>query len=127
MKKYLKLIVVFVSAATFLSGVVQLIKPGLVLNIVGAESTETSAFFFSTVGMFMALFGGLMIHAVYSARPQAVAVFWSMLQKAGAFAVVSIGVIQGLFGFLATGVALFDLFCAIVFFLYLRQIKHELD
>jgi len=127
MKKYLKLIVLLVSLITLMSGLIQLIKPGFVMKIIGVESSQTSMFFFAIVGMFMALFGGLMIHAIYSSRPQSAAVFWGVLQKAGAFTFLSTGIVMGIFNFLASGVAVFDLFCAIVYFMYLRQLKHELD
>jgi hypothetical protein len=126
MKKYINIIVVFIAVATLLSGLVQLVKPTFVMNIVGAENNGNSSFFFALVGTFMALFGGLMVHNVYSAKPQRASVFWSMLQKAVAFVFLSLGIAIGIFNLLAIGVALFDLFGAIAYVLYMRQLKDEL-
>lgn len=123
MKKFLNLVVVLISIATILSGAVQMISPQTVLTVVGGEITPTSSHFFGIVGMFMTLFGGLMLHTVYSARPQGAAVLWCALQKLGAFVAVGLGVINGLFSMMASSVAIFDLFSGILFLYYLKQIN----
>lgn len=122
MNKFLNLIVILISIATVVSGLVQMISPTTVMTLIKADITATSAHFFGIVGMFMALFGGLMLHAVYSPRPQRPAIFWSALQKLGAFAAVGLGIINGIFGPLAASVALFDLFSGIFFLYYLKKI-----
>ena len=88
----------------------QLIMPAFVLDFIGGETTPTSEHFFAIIGMFMTLFGGLMLHAVYSAQPQRPAILWSAFQKLGAFTAVSLGFVSGIFSPLAYGVAFFDLF-----------------
>ena len=121
MDKFVNLIVILISIATVLSGLTQLVMPGLVLDFVGATIDETSAHFFAIVGMFMTLFGGLMLHAVYSATPQKPAVLWCAFQKLGAFAAVGLGIMNGIFMPIAAGVAIFDLFSGLFFLYYLKR------
>lgn len=120
MKKYLNLAVVIISLITLSSGLAQVFMPAVVLNLIGAEATPLSTHLFGIVGMFMALFGGLMLHAVYSARAGQEAIWWCAFQKLGAFGAVSLGVLNGLFSVLALGVALFDLFSGILFLYYIK-------
>ena len=126
MRKIINLIVILISAATILSGMTQLVMPRFVMGVIGAEITETSAHFFAIVGMFMALFGGLMIHALYSAIPQRPAILWCAFQKLGAFIVVGLGILNGIFAPIAMGVALFDLFSGLIFLYYLKLSRNEL-
>ncbi len=100
-----------------------MIMPGFVLGIIGAEITVTSSHFFAIVGMFMALFGGLMLHAIYSAQPQRPAILWCAFQKLGAFAAVTLGVFTGVFSVLAMAVAIFDLVSGAIFLYYLKITK----
>ena len=125
MKKYLNLTVVLISVATILSGLTQVFAPAFVLGIIGAEVTPTSAHFFAIIGMFMALFGGLTLHAVYSAIANPVAITWAAFQKLGAAVAVGVGIATGIFSMLAAAVALFDLFSGILFLYYVNRIKKE--
>lgn len=122
-KKYLSFIVLLISIVTILSGLTQVVAPGFVLGVIGAEVNATSAHFFGIVGMFMALFGALMIHNMYAVQTSPVTVFWCGMQKLGAFVAVSLGVFNGVFSVLAMGVAIFDLFSAGIFFFFIKTIK----
>ncbi|MEX0882972.1 MAG: patatin [Cyclobacteriaceae bacterium] len=122
-KKYLSLMVVIISLITIISGLLQLISPAFVLGFIGAEITSTSSHLFAIVGMFMALFGSLMLHTIYSAHTSQEAILWCSLQKLGAFVAVSLGVLKGLFALIAIGVAVFDLFSGILFLYFLKIIK----
>ncbi len=123
MKKIIHLLIIVISIATIMSGLAQVIAPSLVLGVIGAEITASTNHFFAIIGMFMALFGGLMLHTIYSAESSKVAVLWSALQKLGAFVAVGLGVMSGLFSALAWGVALFDLFSGLLFLYYLKSIR----
>jgi hypothetical protein len=125
MKKFIDLIVVLISAATLVSGFVQMVAPKFVLGFVGAEISPTAAHFFAIVGMFMVLFGALMLHNIYSAETSRVAILWCAFQKLGAFAAVTLGVINGVFSSLAIGVAVFDLFSGILFLYYLKTVNSD--
>ncbi|SEI86290.1 hypothetical protein SAMN05192553_101586 [Cyclobacterium xiamenense] len=122
--RYIELLVVLIAFITLLSGLVQLIHPSFVLNFVGkAAATPESAHLFAIVGMFMALFGGMVLHAVYGSVSNTQIILWSSFQKFGAFVAVTVGVFKGLFSILALSVAIFDLFSGIVFLLYLRTLR----
>jgi hypothetical protein len=121
MRKYLNMIVIVISVATVFSGLLQMISPNTVLSFIKGDITPASSHFFAIVGMFMTLFGGLMLHAVFSAVPQRPAILWCALQKLGAFAAVGLGIMNGIFAPVAGAVALFDLFSGLIFLYYLKM------
>lgn len=126
MKKIIQILIVLISLATLLSGAVQMIAPGFVLKIVGAESTLTTRHFFAIVGMFMCLFGALMLWTVYQAKPATGTVMICALQKLGASAAVALGIGGGVFQMPAAGVALFDGISGILFIYYFLILRrHE--
>jgi hypothetical protein len=111
-------VLVVIAAATVLSGVVQMLRPAIVLGVVGGEATPTSSHFFGIVGMFMLLFGGAMLQALFSDTPQRIVVFWASLQKLGAAAAVGLGVSHAIFSSTALLVAGFDLGSGVLGFWY---------
>ncbi|WP_162339718.1 patatin [Cyclobacterium salsum] len=126
--RYIELLVVFIGFITLFSGLIQLVKPTFILGFVGKTgSSPEAAHFFAIVGMFMALFGGMVLHAVYSSVSNKQIILWSAIQKFGAFIAVAMGVFIGLFSVLALGVAIFDLFSGIVFLLYLKILRSDND
>ncbi len=122
-KDVLYKILVLISVATVVSGALQVVKPGLVLDVIGGESTDTSRHFFGIVGMFMVLFGGAMLHALLSEAHHPVVVLWAGLQKVGAFAAVGLGVWRELLSALALGVAGFDLMSGLLILWYWLTIR----
>ena len=124
-RKSLRLIILIISVLTVIAGAVQVINPGFVLSAIQGEASPTAVQLFATIGLFMFLFGGLMIHSLYSAYPDKVVVFWSGLQKAGAAIAVFIGISKGLFSSTAALVAGFDLLSALLFFIYLTNKKRK--
>ncbi|WP_417613303.1 patatin [Owenweeksia hongkongensis] len=125
MKKFINLIVVVISVLTVVSGLTQVVMPGFVLIVIGAEVTDISKHLFGIVGMFMALFGSLMLHTVYQTHTSRTAVFWCAMQKLGAFVAVSLGVYNELFSWMALGVAIFDLISGILFLYYIKTLKEN--
>lgn len=121
--KTFRLLVLVISVLTMVSGLVQMVRPDVVLAFVGGESTPATRHFFGIVGMFMLLFGGLITQALYEAQPSRVAFLWGGLQKIGASVAVGLGILHGLFSPLAGLVAGFDLVSGILFFIYLRSLK----
>src|SRR5688572_6577334 len=103
MERWLRLALVAIAVATVVSGAVQLIAPGFVLGFLEAEASPSSRHFFGIVGMFMVLFGGLMLHALARPKENPAAFLWAGLQKLGACAAVGLGVARGLFSPLALG------------------------
>jgi len=124
MKKYLRPILLLISVSTLISGAMQVIVPAYVLNFVGAAIDLTSKQLFATIGMFMFLFGGMMIHALYHEEDNRVVVIWSAFQKIGASIAVTTGIIKGIFLPVAGLVAAFDFVSGILFFAYLRNLNN---
>jgi hypothetical protein len=108
-----------IAVLTIVSGLVQLFAPGFVLGIISGEATAASSHFFGIVGMFMALFGGMTLHALLSAVENRIIFVWAGLQKAGASIAVGLGVLHGIFSWVALLVAGFDFATAVVFAIYL--------
>lgn len=110
----LRAVVAAVAALTVLSGLGQVVLPGVVLDALGAESTPTSRHFFAIVGMFMAVVGGVTLQALLAADPPSYVVLWCAVQKAGAVVAVAVGVARDLFSGIALLVAGFDLLSALL-------------
>jgi hypothetical protein len=118
-------ILVGIAVITIISGLVQLIAPGLELRMLSAEATPTSRHFFAIVGMFMVLFGGAFLNALCSPTHHPIVVFWAGLQKFGAFAAVGLGVLHHIFSPLALFVAIFDLLSGVLMLWYWRKIRES--
>jgi hypothetical protein len=118
-------LVVAIGIITILSGAAQMLRPALVLGIVGAESSPASRHFFGIIGMFMVLFGGLTLHGVRAWS--APALLWAGLQKFGAVAAVALGVLHGVFSLTALPVAGFDLASGVLIFLCFRKASTRSD
>lgn len=118
-------ILVAVSGLTVASGLFQIVATDFELKFLSAESTATSRHFFAIVGMFMVLFGGMLLQALLGETDQPVAVLWAGIQKFGASAAVVIGFLHQIFSGLALGVAGFDFLSGILIFYYWREITHD--
>ena len=123
MKKYIRLILLLISVITFISGVTQVLIPAVVLSFVGATDDPATRHLFSTIGMFMFLFGGMMIQVLYNENNNRVAVLWSGFQKLAAATAVFIGIFKGVFVPIAAGVAIFDFLSGLLFLYYLTILK----
>src|SRR5271163_4071259 len=96
-------LLVIVSVTTLISGVVQIFDPAFILRLISAEVTPTTEQCFATIGMFMALFGGMLLQvllnpALLSQQPPSTVFLWAGLQKLGASIAVGIGVSHRVFG-----------------------------
>ncbi len=121
--KYLRLVLLLIAITTIFSGLMQVISPSFVLKFVGVEIDPTTQQLFATIGMFMVLFGGLMVHALYSIQANGAAVLWCALQKLGASVAVFIGIAHHLFAPIAGLVASFDLLSGILIFIFYRNLS----
>lgn len=116
----LRAILAAIAVVTVFSGAVQIPFGGTVLELLGAEPTLAARQLFATVGMFMVVVGGLLLHTLLRPTPAPEVVLWSGIQKAGACAAVAIGVLNGVFAPVALTVAVFDLATAALCLIYLR-------
>jgi hypothetical protein len=107
-------LVTLIAWLTVVTGAAQAAIPGRLLPLLAVAPLPASAHLFATVGMFMVLFGGAVLHA--QRRPEAlpVVLLWAGLQKLGAVAFVAWGVAQGVFAPPALAVAAFDLVSALL-------------
>ncbi|MDI2021953.1 hypothetical protein [Paenarthrobacter nicotinovorans] len=119
----LRAVLAVIAAITVLTGAAQLPFGGPILQLLGSEDTATTRQLFGTVGMFMVVVGGLLLHTLLSGAPSPDVVLWSGLQKAGAFSAVGIGVLNGVFSPIALWVAFFDLATAGLLFVYWRRMR----
>jgi hypothetical protein len=121
--KTLRLLLLAIAAATVVSGLVQAVAPSVVLGLIGAEVSPGGNHSFGIVGMFMVLFGGLLWEGLAPRGPIPTALRWAGIQKLGAGVAVGLGVMRGLFGPLALGVAGFDLLSGVLIFVYLMRAR----
>lgn len=117
--------VLIISALTVLSGIGQLFFPATILRLIQGEVTATSAHFFGIIGMFMVLFGGLLLQSMLTAGNNSTAVLWAGLQKFGAAGAVGLAVARGILGPLALAVATFDLLSGLLIMAYRRRTRPE--
>ncbi|MEV7660314.1 hypothetical protein [Paenarthrobacter sp. NPDC089316] len=123
MTEALRAVLGVIAVITVLTGASQLPFGGPILRILGSEDTATTRQLFGTVGMFMMVVGGLLLHTLLSGSPSPEVVLWSGVQKAGAFGAVGVGVMNGVFAPIALWVAFFDLATAVLLFIYWRRIN----
>jgi len=116
-------LLMIIAVSTVISGLVQLMNPGFVLGLVGAEQSATDKHFFAIVGMFMTLFGGLLWQGLAAAAPPPMVLFWAGLQKFGASAAVALGVARHVFGSVSLLIAGFDLLSGILIFAYWMSVR----
>lgn len=101
--------VIAIAGSTVLSGLLQIAKPGSVLRFIGAKDSPTNRHLFGTVGMFMVVIGGALLHAhLFDTGARRLILGWACLQKIGAAIAVAIGVARGVFAPIALLVAGFD-------------------
>jgi hypothetical protein len=114
-------LVVAIAAITLATGCIQILWPAPILVLLSAEQSPAALHFFGLVGMFMALFGGALLHALLLGGSSPVVVLWAGLQKFGAVAGVAIGVLHGIFAPLALVVTVFDFVSGVLILAYLRR------
>ena len=119
----LRLILVAIAVITVVSGLTQIVAPGFVLDLLSVDNTEATRQLFATVGMFMVLFGGMLIQALLDRAEHPIVVFWAALQKLGASAAVGIGVARGVFSGVALLVSGFDLLSGALGLAFWRRIR----
>jgi hypothetical protein len=118
----LRAVLAIIAAITVLTGAAEIPFGGFILPLLGAEPTPAALQLFGTVGMFMIVVGGLLLHTLLKQQAAPEVIFWAGVQKSGAFAAVGIGVLNGVFAVPALAVAIFDLATAVLCFVYWRGV-----
>jgi len=117
-KPLLSGLLVVISLLTILSGLFQMVATSFLLRMLSAEITPGGVHFFAIVGMFMVLFGGMLLQALMNPVHDPVIVFWAGMQKFGAAIAVGLGVSYAIFSKFALLVAGFDLLSAVLIISY---------
>lgn len=117
--------VTVIAGVTVLTGAVQAVAPGPVLRLVGAEDRPATRHLFLTVGMLMAVVGGLVLDAQRGPTIDRRALLWGGLQKVGASSAVGLGVARGVFGPQALVVASLDLLSGALFLGYRQWARNR--
>lgn|GEM_PF-1350615 len=118
----LRAVLAIPAVITALTGVAEIPFGGFILRLLGADPTPPALQLFGTVGMFMIVVGGVLLHTLLKRDAAPEVVFWVGVQKAGAFGAVGIGVLNGVFAAPALAVAVFDLATAVLCFIYWRGV-----
>ncbi len=121
--RWLSRLLLLIGIITVISGAVQMFLPATILEIIGADTgSGLGRHTFAIVGMFMVLFGGLLVQGVKTAPRHTPLILWASLQKLGAAIAVGLGVSGHLFSAIALTVAAFDLFSGILGLWYWKRL-----
>jgi predicted acylesterase/phospholipase RssA len=110
---------------TIVSGVGMMAMPGVMLALLQAGTDPTSRHTFGIEGMFMVLFGGLLLQGLKNPWEHRVAVGWAGVQKLAACGAVTLGVLRGVFSPLALTVSVFDLLSGVAVLGYLAVLRRQ--
>jgi hypothetical protein len=116
---------VAIGAVTVASGVFQAAVPGVLLKALDVEDTLPTRQLFGTIGMFMAVVGGLLCSALRKGGEPRPVVFWTGLQKLGAAGAVALGVRRSVFSPRALLVAGFDFASGLMALDYWRRLRQS--
>jgi hypothetical protein len=112
-----------IAAGTFLSGLVLIAVPGVVLDVLGAPTRTSDKLFFGIIGMFMAVVGGLLTHTLIRPPPNVLVLGWSALQKLGASVAMSLAVVLDVFSAAGLALVVFDFSSAVLAGAYWWRIR----
>jgi hypothetical protein len=118
----LRLLLILIALVTAISGLIQIILPGMVLAFLTPSSDELHRQLFATVGMFMLVTGSLFLQGLWNRTPGKALPFWIGVQKLLAAVFVTRGVYVGVFMPMAIGVASFDALSAFLCFIFAKRI-----
>jgi hypothetical protein len=124
-QKILYGLLLIISVATVISGIVQMLVPSFILGLIGAEISPTTEQCFGIVGMFMTLFGGMLFQVLLARQLVQPVFLWAGLQKICAWAAVTIGVCRHIFSPLALAIACFDLLSGILILVYMKLARQN--
>jgi hypothetical protein len=106
---------------TAASGVAMMLRPKPLLGLAGAATAQPAPFLFGVVGMFMTISGGLLTQGAAARPVDRRALQYSLAQKVGATAAVSLGVRRGRYKRRALLVASFDALSGVLIAAFLAR------
>lgn len=116
------ILVSFIASLTLATGLAQLLLPAQMLEQMGTRvSSPLERQQLSTIGLFMALFGTALLHALRRPHVLPVLLFWSALQKAGFALLLSVGLLRDIYAPAILPIVVFDLAAALIFLDFRRR------
>jgi hypothetical protein len=119
----LRWVLLAIAAGTFLSGLVLVVVPGVVLDVLSAPTRTSDKLFFGIIGMFMAVVGGALTQTLLGPAPSRLVVGWSALQKLGAAVAMSLAVVLDVFSYAGLSLVVFDSVSAVLAAAYWWRIQ----
>jgi hypothetical protein len=119
----LRWLLLAIAAGTFLSGLVLVVVPGVVLDVLSAPTRTSDKLFFGIIGMFMAVVGGALTQTLLGPAPSRLVVGWSALQKLGAAVAMSLAVVLDVFSYAGLSLVVFDSVSAVLAAAYWWRIQ----
>lgn len=119
----LRWLLLAIAAGTFLSGLVLVIVPGVVLDLLSAPTRTSDKLFFGIIGMFMAVVGGALTQTLLWPPPSRLVVGWSAVQKFGAAVAMSLAVALDVFSYAGLSLVVFDSVSAVLAVAYWWRIQ----
>lgn len=110
----LRWLLLAIAAGTFLSGLVLIVVPGVVLDVLSAPTRTSDKLFFGIIGMFMAVVGGALTQTLLGPAPSRLVVGWSAVQKLGAAVAMSLAVVLDVFSYAGLSLVVFDSVSAVL-------------
>jgi hypothetical protein len=103
-----------ISVGTFASGILLIAAQRWMLHLFSAPTTTSDRLFFGIIGMFMAIVGGTLTQELLRARPAALVVGWSALQKLCASGAMALAVALSVFSYYGIILSGFDFSSALI-------------
>ncbi len=122
-RTWIEWVVIAIAIITIVSGLAQMLAPGIALSAMGIGDTPETRLLFTIVSLFTALFGAALLHAMLVSGNRAVIALWAGLQKVCGSSAVLIGVLQSLVAPTALLVAGYDFLAGLFVLWYWLRIR----
>ena len=114
-------LVAVAGSLTLAAGVLAVLAPAPLLALLSVDPVQPARYLFGLFGLFVALFGGASLHAVFGRGAGRLVLVWAAVEKFAVVAGFLIGVVHGIFGPLALAIAGADFAAGLLIVVYLRR------
>ena len=118
----LRVVLAVIAAITMLSGLLLLVAPDWMLQLIATDQAALTAHFFATIKMFIVITGALFLQSLLTHSNEPAIPFWIGVQKAASAVLMAWAILRGLLFPLAYLVAGFDAISAMFIFLFWRRL-----
>ena len=114
-------LVAAVAALTLAAGTMAVLAPSPLLALLAVDPAQPALYLFGLFGLFVALFGGASLHALFGRGAGRLVLMWAAVEKLAVVAGFLVGVAHGIFGSLALAIAGADFAAGLLIVVYLRR------